>query len=244
LWTFLSGQAVCQTRVNATTSATLRARREETVAKAPRVVAFGGGTGLPLVLSDCGRRAATASAAWSRSLTTGVERPASPGARGRTARGHPPVPGRARGRRRLAEVFEYRFEGGVNLRDHSVGNIIIAALADMSSGFCEGAQQAARFLRIKGSVQPAATESPSTTPGRSPAASPPRASPGSRLGGSGSSPKRGRAGRGHPGRRAGRRHRAQPGEPVREHHPGAAGRGGSPAPWRSSAARLSTRRTS
>ena len=62
-------------------------------------------------------------------------------------------------RRRLAEVFEYRFEGGVELRDHSVGNIIIAALADMSGGFCEGVQQAARFLRIKGSVQPAATES-------------------------------------------------------------------------------------
>lgn len=63
------------------------------------------------------------------------------------------------GRRRLTEVFNYRFEGEGDLSDHSVGNIIIAALADMSGSFCEGVDQAARFLRIKGSVYPAATES-------------------------------------------------------------------------------------
>src|SRR5918992_257592 len=63
------------------------------------------------------------------------------------------------GRKELAEVFNYRFEGGGDLSDHSVGNIIIAALADMAGGFCEGVEQAARFLRIKGQVYPAATES-------------------------------------------------------------------------------------
>jgi uncharacterized cofD-like protein len=63
------------------------------------------------------------------------------------------------GRRRLAEVFNYRFEGGVELRDHSVGNLIIAALAEMSGGFSEGVQEAARFLRVTGKVLPAATES-------------------------------------------------------------------------------------
>jgi uncharacterized cofD-like protein len=63
------------------------------------------------------------------------------------------------GRKKLAEVFNYRFEGGGDLSDHSVGNIIIAALADMAGGFCEGVEQAARFLRIKGKVYPAATES-------------------------------------------------------------------------------------
>ena len=57
------------------------------------------------------------------------------------------------GRRRLAEVFNYRFEGGGDLRDHSVGNIIIAALAEMSElDFCEGVEQAGRFLRVKGRV--------------------------------------------------------------------------------------------
>ena len=63
------------------------------------------------------------------------------------------------GRRRLAEVFNYRFEAPGDLNDHSVGNIIIAALADMAGGFCEGVEQAAKFLRIKGQVFPAAAES-------------------------------------------------------------------------------------
>ncbi len=64
------------------------------------------------------------------------------------------------GRKRLAEVFDYRFEGGGgDLSDHSVGNIIIAALSDMAGGFREGVEQAARFLRIRGRVFPAAVES-------------------------------------------------------------------------------------
>jgi 2-phospho-L-lactate transferase/gluconeogenesis factor (CofD/UPF0052 family) len=42
------------------------------------------------------------------------------------------------GRKKQAEAFNYRFEGG-DLSDHSVGNIIIiAALADMTGSFCEG----------------------------------------------------------------------------------------------------------
>ena len=64
------------------------------------------------------------------------------------------------GRQRLAEVFNHRFEGGGGeLSDHSVGNIIIAALAEMAGSFREGVEQAARFLRIKGRVLPAAVES-------------------------------------------------------------------------------------
>lgn len=64
------------------------------------------------------------------------------------------------GRRGLAEVFNYRFEGGGgDLSDHSVGNIIIAALSDIAGGFTAGVEQAARFLRAKGRVFPAAVES-------------------------------------------------------------------------------------
>jgi uncharacterized cofD-like protein len=63
------------------------------------------------------------------------------------------------GRRQLAQVFDYRFQTGAELRDHTVGNIVIAALADLSGGFCEGVEQAARLLRIRGVVLPAASES-------------------------------------------------------------------------------------
>ena len=124
------------------------------------VVAFGGGTGLPILLR--GLRQASGNGVCA--VVTVADDGGSSG-RLRQELGVAP-PGDVRrclvalaDRKRLADVFEYRFEGGVELRDHSVGNIIIAALAEMSGGFCEGVQQAARFLRVRGSVQPAATES-------------------------------------------------------------------------------------
>jgi uncharacterized cofD-like protein len=125
-----------------------------------RVVAFGGGTGLPVLLRGLRDRVGDLTA-----VVTVADDGGSSG-RLRQELGVAP-PGDVRnclvalaGRKKLAEVFNYRFEGeGGDLSDHSVGNIIIAALADMAGGFCEGVEQAARFLRIKGHVYPAATES-------------------------------------------------------------------------------------
>jgi uncharacterized cofD-like protein len=124
-----------------------------------RVVAFGGGTGLPVLLTGLRERVGDLTA-----VVTVADDGGSSG-RLRQELGVAP-PGDVRnclvalaGRRRLAEVFNYRFEAPGDLNDHSVGNIIIAALADMAGGFCEGVEQAARFLRIKGTVLPAATES-------------------------------------------------------------------------------------
>jgi uncharacterized cofD-like protein len=124
-----------------------------------RVVAFGGGTGLPVLLRGLRDRVGELTA-----VVTVADDGGSSG-RLRQELGVAP-PGDVRnclvalaGRRKLAEVFNYRFEGGGDLAEHSVGNIIIAALADMAGGFCEGVEQAARFLRIKGQVYPAATES-------------------------------------------------------------------------------------
>jgi uncharacterized cofD-like protein len=124
-----------------------------------RVVAFGGGTGLPVLLRGLRDRVGDLTA-----VVTVADDGGSSG-RLRQELGVAP-PGDVRnclvalaGRKRLAEVFDYRFEGGGDLWGHSVGNIIIAALADMAGDFCEGVEQAARFLRITGQVYPAATES-------------------------------------------------------------------------------------
>jgi uncharacterized cofD-like protein len=124
-----------------------------------RVVAFGGGTGLPVLLRGLRDRVADLAA-----VVTVADDGGSSG-RLRQELGVAP-PGDVRnclvalaGRRRLAEVFDYRFDGGGDLADHSVGNIIIAALADMAGGFEDGVAQAGRFLRVKGRVLPAATES-------------------------------------------------------------------------------------
>ena len=124
-----------------------------------KVVAFGGGTGLPVLLRGLRDRVGDLTA-----VVTVADDGGSSG-RLRQELGVAP-PGDVRnclvalaGRRKLAEVFEYRFEAQGDLNDHSVGNIIIAALADMAGGFCEGVEKASRFLRIKGRVLPAATES-------------------------------------------------------------------------------------
>lgn len=123
-----------------------------------RVVAFGGGTGLPVLLRGLKDRVADLTA-----VVTVTDDGGSSG-RLRQELGVAP-PGDIRnclvalsGRGRLAEVFNYRFDAG-ELSDHAVGNIIIAALADMGGGFVEGVEQAARFLRVRGRVYPAAVES-------------------------------------------------------------------------------------
>jgi uncharacterized cofD-like protein len=125
-----------------------------------RVVAFGGGTGLPVLLRGLRDRLGGG-------VTAVVSVADDGGSSGRLRQelGIAP-PGDVRrclvalaSRRRLADVFEYRFESGAELHDHSVGNLIIAALADMSGGFCEGVERAGQFLRIKGAVLPAASES-------------------------------------------------------------------------------------
>lgn len=123
-----------------------------------RVVAFGGGTGLPVLLRGLRDEVADLTA-----VVTVTDDGGSSG-RLRQELGVAP-PGDVRnclvalsGRSRLAEVFNYRFGAG-DLSDHAVGNIIIAALADMGGGFAEGVEQAGRFLRARGHVYPAAVES-------------------------------------------------------------------------------------
>jgi uncharacterized cofD-like protein len=125
------------------------------------VVAFGGGTGLPVLLRGLKDTVADLTA-----VVTVTDDGGSSG-RLRQELGISP-PGDIRNclvalseRRGLAEVFDYRFDraGAGDLADHAVGNIIIAALSDMGGGFVEGVEQAARFLRVKGKVYPAAVQS-------------------------------------------------------------------------------------
>jgi uncharacterized cofD-like protein len=125
----------------------------------PAVVAFGGGTGLPVLLRGLRNRTSDLTA-----VVTVADDGGSSG-RLRDAHGISP-PGDLRNclvalarRRELAELFEYRFRAGVELRDHSLGNIVIAALADMSGGFGAGVERAAELLEVTGRVIPAAEQS-------------------------------------------------------------------------------------
>lgn len=54
----------------------------------------------------------------------------------------------------LAPVFQYRFPAGEGLVGHALGNLIIAALADIEGGFAEAVEAAGRLLGIRGRVLP------------------------------------------------------------------------------------------
>jgi uncharacterized cofD-like protein len=58
----------------------------------------------------------------------------------------------------LAAVFQYRFESGEGLAGHALGNLVIAALADIEGDFAAGVAHAARLLGARGRVLPSTLE--------------------------------------------------------------------------------------
>lgn len=54
----------------------------------------------------------------------------------------------------LASVFQYRFEGGEGLAGHALGNLIIAALADITGDFGAAVKAAEDALQTRGRVLP------------------------------------------------------------------------------------------
>jgi uncharacterized cofD-like protein len=54
----------------------------------------------------------------------------------------------------MTQIFQYRFAGSTGLGGHSLGNLFITALADITGSFEEGVVESARVLAIKGRVLP------------------------------------------------------------------------------------------
>ncbi len=120
-----------------------------------RAVAIGGGTGLPLVLRclvDLGFS--------TTAVVTVADDGGSSGSLRRELGILPPGDIRnclvalAEPSHPLAEVFQYRFGAGEGLAGHALGNLIIAALAELKGGFAEGIDAAAALLGSRGRVLP------------------------------------------------------------------------------------------
>lgn len=118
-------------------------------------VAIGGGTGLPLVLGCLLRSGFDTTA-----VVTVADDGGSSGHLRRELGMLPPgdirnclvalaAPGN-----QLARVFQYRFAEGEGLAGHALGNLIIAALADLEGGFAEAVEEAGRLLDVRGRVLP------------------------------------------------------------------------------------------
>jgi len=124
-----------------------------------RAVAVGGGTGLPAVLRcllDLGYETSA--------VVTMADDGGSTGALRRDLGMLPPGDVRncmvamAGGDSVLADLFQYRFRQGGSLSGHSVGNLILAALADMEGDFGSAIRVAEDLLACRGHVHPVTLE--------------------------------------------------------------------------------------
>ena len=58
----------------------------------------------------------------------------------------------------IADIFQYRFGAGDGLNGHAIGNLVLTALADVTNDFPRAVQLAARVLNARGTVLPATSE--------------------------------------------------------------------------------------
>jgi len=127
-------------------------RRRE---KGPRIVVIGGGTGLAALLRGLKE--------YSRNITAIVAVTDDGGSSGaiRKSIGILP-PGDIRNclaalsddEELLTQLFQYRFAASVGLNGHSLGNLLISALTEITGSFEEAVAETARVLAVKGQVLP------------------------------------------------------------------------------------------
>jgi uncharacterized cofD-like protein len=136
---------------------------------AARVVAIGGGTGLPNVLRGLRPLLFPESATDTTRdrLVAIVATSDDGGSSGRLRAEFNVVPpgdirnclaSLSRNESRIADLFQYRFGSGEGLNGHAIGNLVLTALADVTQDFAEAVELAARILDISGIVLPATSE--------------------------------------------------------------------------------------
>jgi uncharacterized cofD-like protein len=135
----------------------------EPLARPTRIVAMGGGTGLPMVLRGLARRAEKRPGDPGVEITAVVTMSDDGGSSGRLRRARGVLPpgdvrnclvALAGGKSALAEVFQYRFGGAKGLAGHAVGNLLIAALAELKGDFLEAVRVSGEMLGARGRVLP------------------------------------------------------------------------------------------
>jgi uncharacterized cofD-like protein len=138
-----------------------RAARPEGPGRAPaqlRVVAIGGGTGLPNVMR--GLRSLLSGASGDE-LVAIVSTTDDGGSSGRLRRELGIIPpgdirkclaALAEDHSLLAALFQFRFEAGEGLEGHALGNLMLAALADVTGDFARAVDAAGRIIGARGRV--------------------------------------------------------------------------------------------
>jgi uncharacterized cofD-like protein len=135
---------------------------------APRIVAIGGGTGLPNVLRGLRPVIFEDNPAIPREQLTAIVATSDDGGSSGRLRAQFNVipPGDIRNclaalsdnESRIADIFQYRFGAGDGLNGHSIGNLVLTALADVTNDFGRAVEIASRVIGARGVVLPATAE--------------------------------------------------------------------------------------
>jgi uncharacterized cofD-like protein len=124
-------------------------------ARGPKVVAIGGGTGLPVLLRGLKEHTSNLTAI----VTVGDDG----GSSGRLRRELgvlPPgdirncIAALAEAEPLMTRLFQYRFNEGTGLEGHSFGNLFIIAMSDVAGGFEEAVRETSRVLAVRGQILP------------------------------------------------------------------------------------------
>lgn len=129
-------------------------------ARGPKVVAIGGGTGLPVLLRGLKQHTSNLTAI----VTVGDDG----GSSGRLRRELgvlPPgdvrncIAALAEAEPLMTELFQYRFNEGSGLEGHSFGNLFIVAMSGITGNFEEAIRETSRVLAVRGQILPSALSS-------------------------------------------------------------------------------------
>ncbi len=139
----------------------------------PRVVAIGGGTGLPILLRGLKAALFPPEYPWlpardGECLKAIVTVADDGGSSGRLRQAYQlPAPGDVRDcllaladdESTLAAIFDFRFKGTIDVGGHSLGNLILTALHELEPSFCAAVERGGKMLGIRGRVLPSTDES-------------------------------------------------------------------------------------
>ncbi|MFP7492326.1 YvcK family protein [Terribacillus saccharophilus] len=124
-----------------------------------RIVAIGGGTGMPVLLRGLKQLPVDLSAI----VTVADDGGSSGKLRTELAM---PAPGDIRNviaaladaEPMLIDLFQHRFKDGNGLSGHSMGNLLLAAMTSISGDFYNGIKEISRVLKVKGNIYPIANQ--------------------------------------------------------------------------------------
>ena len=126
----------------------------------PRIVIIGGGTGLPVLLRGIKQ--------YSVEITAIVTVADDGGSSGRLRQDLSiPPPGDIRNvlaalsetEPLIEELFQHRFQTNGDLSGHSLGNLMLAAMTNITGNFAHAVHELSRVLNVKGRVLPSANQS-------------------------------------------------------------------------------------